>query len=154
MPSVPQPVAEFLKSRRIAVAGVSRTAGVGNAVFRKLRSSGYDVVPVNPNATELEGTRCYLDLRSVPGELDAVVFASHPRFALDTVRQAADRGVKTLWFHRSFGEGSVSEEAVRECRARSIEPIVGGCPLMVCEPVDLAHRCMGWWLRRRGRVPC
>lgn len=153
MPTLPLAVAEFLKCRRIAVAGVSRTAGVGNSVLKKLRASGYDAVPVNPNATELEGTTCYPDLASVPGELDAVVFASHPRFALATVRQAAARGVRRIWFHRSFGEGSVSEEAIRECRALGIEPIVGGCPLMYCEPVDFAHRCMCWWLRRKGRVP-
>lgn len=153
MPTLPRPVAEFLKSRRIAVAGVSRTGGVGNAVLKKLRASGYDVVPINPNASSLEGAACYPDLRSVPGALDAVVFASHPRFATDTVRQGAECGVRFIWFHRSFGEGSVSEEAIRECRARHVEAIVGGCPLMYCEPVDLAHRCMCWWLRRRGRVP-
>jgi len=30
---------------------------------------------------------------------------------------------------------------------------VGGCPLMYCEPVDFAHRCMCALLRWRGRVP-
>ncbi len=153
MSTVPQPVAEFLHSRRIAVAGVSRTNGVGNAVLNKLRASGYSVVPINPNTTEVEGMTCYPDLASVPEAPDAVVFASHPRFASGMVRQCAERGVRRVWFHRSFGEGSVSEEAVRECRALGIEPIVGGCPLMYCEPVDLAHRCMCWWLRRKGRVP-
>jgi len=153
MPTVPQPVVEFLNSRRIAVAGVSRGQGVGNAVLRKLRDSGYDVVPVNPNATELEGSRCYPDLRSVPGALDAVVFASHPRFAPDMVRQCAERGVRRIWFHRSFGEGSVSEAALRACAEAGISPIVGGCPLMYCEPVDVAHRCMRWWLGRQGRIP-
>lgn len=155
MPTIPQTVAEFLKSRRVAVAGVSRTPNAaGNAVFRKLRGAGYDVVPVNPNATELEGVRCYPDLRSVPAPpLDAVVFASHPRFATAAVRDCAALGIRRIWFHRSFGEGSVSEEAIRECRALGVEPIVGGCPLMYCEPVDMFHRGMCWWLRRSGRVP-
>lgn len=153
MPAIPQAVAEFLNSRRIAVAGVSRTAGVGNAVLRKLRDSGYDVVPVNPNASELEGTSCYPNLAAIPGELDAVVFASHPRFAVDMVKQCEERGVRRIWFHRSFGEGSVSDDAVRECRARNIEPIVGGCPLMYCQPVDFFHKCMCWWLGKSGRVP-
>jgi predicted CoA-binding protein len=153
MSTVPSSVAEFLASRRIAVAGVSRTQGVGNAVLRKLRDAGHEVVPINPHATELEGLPCYPDLESVPGELDAVVFASHPRFAAETVRQCAERGVRRIWFHRSFGEGSVADDAVRACRERGIEAIVGGCPLMYCEPVDLFHRCMCWWLRRGGRVP-
>jgi hypothetical protein len=29
---------------------------------------------------------------------------------------------------------------------------IGGCPLMFLQPVDVAHRCMGWWLLRRGRI--
>ena len=33
------------------------------------------------------------------------------------------------------------------------EPGAGGCPLMVYPPVDGAHRCMRWWLSRRGRIP-
>ncbi len=153
MPTLPRSVADFLSSRRIAIAGVSRSQGVGNAIFRKLRDAGHEVVPVNPHAAELEGVPCYPDLRSIPGEIDAVVFASHPRFALDLVHQAGERGVRRIWFHRSFGAGSVSEEAVRECRERGIEPIVGGCPLMYCPPVDLFHRGICWWLRRGGRVP-
>ena len=153
MRTLPPNVADFLPSRRIAVAGVSRTSGVGNSVVKKLRASGYDVVPINPKATELEGSACYPDVASVPGEVDAMVYASHPRFALETVRQCAARGVRRIWFHRSFGEGSVSAEAVEECRASGIEAIVGGCPLMYCEPVDPVHSCMCWWLRRSGRVP-
>ena len=146
-------ITEFLRGRRIAVAGVSRgAASAANPVFRKLRSSGYEVFPVNPNAAEVEGVRCYPDLASVPGELDGVVIATHPDASLDVVRQAVARGVPRVWFHRSFGGGSVSEAAVRECQSRGLPCIVGGCPVMFCEPVDLGHRCMRWWLGRRGRI--
>lgn len=146
-------IAEFLRGRRIAVAGVSRgRESAANPVFRKLRDTGYEVFPVNPNAAEVEGVRCLPDLASVPGDLDGVVIATHPDVALEVVRQAADRKVRRVWFHRSFGRGSVSEPAVAACRSQGIACIVGGCPLMYREPVDLAHRCMRWWLRRRGRI--
>jgi predicted CoA-binding protein len=153
MASTPSAVAAFLAGRRFAVAGVSREPNqAANAIFRKLKASGYDVVPVNPAATEVEGTRCYPDLAAVPGTIDGVVVATPPRVAIDVVRQAADRGVRFVWFHRSFGQGSVSDEAVAACRARGITPIVGGCPLMFCQPVDFGHRCMRWWLGMRGRI--
>jgi hypothetical protein len=61
--------------------------------------------------------------------------------------------VKRVWFHRSFGTGSVSDEAVQACQNLGIDAIVGGCPMMFCEPVDVGHTCMRWWLQRRGRVP-
>ena len=154
MARVPEPVAEFLRGRRFAVAGVSRDpAQPANAVYRKLRDFGREVVPVNPNTSEVEGVRCYPDLGAVAAPIDGIVIATHPKVSLELVRQCAAHGVGHVWFHRSFGEGSVSTEAVQECEARGVKYIVGGCPLMYCEPVDFGHRCMRWWLRRTGRVP-
>jgi uncharacterized protein len=154
MARVPEAVAEFLSGKRLAVAGVSRdTAQPANAIYRKLRAAGYEVFPINPNASEVEGATCYPETASVPGTLDGMVIATHPDVALSVVRQCAERGLHRIWFHRSFGDGSVSPEAVRECEARGIKCIVGGCPLMYCQPIDFGHRCMRWWLRRQGRVP-
>ncbi len=153
MGQTPAAVTTFLAGKRIAVAGVSRQpAQAANAVFRKLKNAGYDVFPVNPNATEVEGVVCYRTLADVPGALDGVVIATTPQASMDVVRQCAERGVKHVWFHRSFGEGSVSDASVRECEAHGIESIVGGCPLMFLEP-DFGHSCMKWWLQRSGRVP-
>lgn len=154
MAKVPEAVEAFLEGRRFAVAGVSRDKGqAANAVFRKLRDAGFETFAVNPNASEVEGVRCYPDVGSLPEPVDGVVIATHPDVASEVVRQCAEHGVGRVWFHRSFGKGSVSEAAVRECEARGLRCIVGGCPLMYCEPIDFGHRCMRWWLARQGRVP-
>jgi predicted CoA-binding protein len=154
MVNTPASVATFLQGRRIAVAGVSRqTNQAANAVFRKLRGSGYEVFPINPNASEVEGVACYRDLAAIPAQLDGVVIATSPAVSADVVRQCSDHGVRRVWFHRSFGQGSVSDEGVQECQRRGIDCNVGGCPLMFCEPVDFGHQCMRWWLQRQGRVP-
>jgi predicted CoA-binding protein len=154
MGEIPHSIADFLHGKRIGVAGVSRDEKQpANAIYRRLKDSGYDVFPINPRATELEGARCYPDVASLPGPIDGIVIATPPDAAVEVVRQCGERGVRRVWFHRSFGQGSVSEEAVRESRERDIAVIVGGCPLMFCEPVDFGHKCMKWWLQRRGRVP-
>jgi len=154
MAPVPEPVAEFLGGQRVAVAGVSRGSGsAANPVYRKLRDSGYEVFPVNPNASQLEGATCYPDLASIPAKLDGVVVATHPDVSIDVVRQAAERGIQRVWLHRSFGQGSVSAAAVEECGRSGIACIVGGCPLMYCEPVDFGHRCIRTMLGWLGRVP-
>jgi len=154
MAKIPDAVAEFLRGKRFAVAGVSRQPGqAANAIFRKLRSSGFEVFPINPKADEVEGARCYPSLLSIPGTLDGLLIATHPNVSAELVRQCGERGVGHIWFHRSFGEGSVSSDALQQCQSRGIKCIVGGCPLMYCEPVDFGHRCMRWWLRRKGRVP-
>jgi uncharacterized protein len=152
--TLPPSVVAFLSGKRIAVAGVSRSGTQpANAIFRKLRDSGFDAIPINPQTDRLEGATCYRDLTAVPGVVDGLMVATHPAVAESLVRQAAARGIQKVWFHRSFGEGSVSEVALRACTELGIHPIVGGCPLMYCDPVDVAHRCMRWWLGRQGRIP-
>jgi predicted CoA-binding protein len=154
MARMPSNVAEFLAGKRFAVAGVSRSpTQAANAVFRKLRGSGFEVFPVNPNTNEVESAPCYPDLGSIPGPIDGVVIATHPDVSVELVRQCAALGISQVWLHRSFGQGSVSPEAIHECRVRGIRCIQGGCPLMYCEPVDLGHRCIRWWLRLGGQVP-
>jgi hypothetical protein len=153
MTRTPESVADFLRGKRLAVAGVSREAhSAANAVYVKLRDAGYEVFPVNPNASEVEGAACYPDLATIPGTLDGVVVATHPSVSASVVRQAAARGVPRVWLHRSF-YGSVSRAAVRECRKAGIACVVGGCPLMYVEPVDAGHawlcKMLGWF----GRVP-
>jgi predicted CoA-binding protein len=153
MARTPALIDDFLSARRIAVAGASRSGkATGNFILKKLRDSGYEAIPVNPAGTPVDGFQSYANLASIPGTVDGLVVATHPRHAAELVRQCADRGIRRVWFHRSFGEGSVSEEAVREGRARGLACIVGGCPLMYCGPVDPFHACFRWWLERRGRI--
>lgn len=154
MAPVPASVAAFLESDRIAVVGVSHEPrDFSRAVYRRLAGNGREVVPVNPHAADIEGVRCYPDLASIPDPVDSVMVVAPPGAVSDIVAQAAQKGASRIWLHRSFGQGSVSDSAQRECATRGIDCIVGGCPLMYCEPVDLGHKCMRWWLSRSGRVP-
>jgi predicted CoA-binding protein len=154
MARVPESVSEFLRGKRFAVAGVSRASvQPANAIYRRLKDCGYEVFAINPNASEVEGVKAYPDLAAIPVTVDGVVIATHPDASVDIVRQCSKQGVSRVWFHRSFGGGSVSAEAIRECEARGLHYIVGGCPLMFCGQVDFAHKCMKWWFQRRGRVP-
>jgi predicted CoA-binding protein len=144
----------FLSSKRIAVAGASRSGDTaGNAVYRKLRSSGYEVFAVNPNAEQIEGDACYADVGSIPGGVEGVVVATHPNASADVVRDCIDAGIKHVWFHRAFGAGSVSDEAVELAESAGLELIPGGCPMMHCEPVDVGHKCIKWILGTFGKLP-
>ena len=154
MAKVSARVTEFLSAGRIAVAGVSRDSKQpANLIYRKLKTAAHEVFSVNPNAAQVEGGPCYPDLRSIPESIEAVVIATHPSVSVQVVRECVDLGIPRLWLHRSFGEGSVSDEAVRACKEGGIDCIVGGCPMMYCEPVDFGHRCMKWLLKLNNRVP-
>lgn len=155
MPTVKEAASQFLANKRIAVTGVSRkAAGHGsNAVYQRLRKRGYQVFAVNPHAEEVEGDRCYHDLASIPGGVEAVVIATRPEHAEGTVRECERLGIKHVWMHRSVDAGSVSPEATAYGRAHGITVIDGGCPLMFGPTADLGHKVMCWFFTRSGKVP-
>jgi predicted CoA-binding protein len=155
MPSVKESAAEFLARKRIAVTGVSRTPqGHGaNVVYTRLRDRGYDVFAVNPRADEVEGDPCYPDLAAIPGGVDAVVIATRPEAAEGTVRECATLGIGHVWMHRSFGGGSVCDDATVYGREHGITVIDGGCPLMFGPTADVAHKVMRFLLAPTHNVP-
>jgi predicted CoA-binding protein len=115
MTAIKDAAAGFLASKRVAVTGVSRRPKdhASNTVYKRLRERGYEVFAVNPNADEVEGDRCYRDLRSISGGVDAVVIGTRPELAEGTMRECAELGVKHVWMHLGPGAGSVSEEGGR-----------------------------------------
>jgi predicted CoA-binding protein len=155
MESIKTAAAEFLTHKRVAVTGVSRQPGShgSNVVYQRLKERGYDVVPVNPNAEEIDGDRCYPDLHAIPGGVEAVVIGTRPERALGTVEECEDLGIKDVWMHRSFGGGSVSDDATRYGREHGMTVIDGGCPLMF-EPVsDPGHKVIRAVCRMNHHMP-
>jgi uncharacterized protein len=152
---IKEAASEFLASKRVAVTGVSRDPkGHGsNVVYQRLRERGYEVFAVNPNADEVEGDRCYRDLRSIPGGVDAVVIATAPAVAEETMRECAELGIARVWMHRGPGAGSVSEAAADYGRQRGIAVIDGGCPCMFGPTADAGHKAMRLILTLTGNVP-
>ncbi|HSJ13026.1 MAG TPA: CoA-binding protein [Longimicrobiales bacterium] len=144
---------EFLTHRRLAVVGLSHDhPNPGNYIYRKLRAAGYEVFPVHPSASTLEGDRGYATLAAIPGGVDGVIITTHPAVSASIVSECAALGIDRVWLHRSVGAGSISAEAVALSESRGIALLDGGCPLMVLEP-DVVHRCMRWVLDARGRLP-
>ena len=131
MSTLKETVTDFLAQKRIAVVGVSRSGdSPANLIYKKLRDTGYQVFPVNPNATEVEGAPCYANVNALPEGIDGVVLATHPQVTEQVVRECTEAGIGCIWMHRSFGQGSVSLEAVDFCRENNITVIPGGCPMM------------------------
>ena len=153
MTTIDEAASAFLRSRRIAVTGVSRTPEThgSNTVYRRLRDRGYQVFAVNPNASVVEGDRAYPNLRAIPDGVEAVVIGTRPEYAEATVRECIDLGIRQVWTHRGPGTGSVSPAATELGRAHGITVIDGGCPLMFGPTADFTHKL----LRRAyaGNVP-
>jgi predicted CoA-binding protein len=150
----PKSVKDFLAQRRIAVAGVSRNSNKwGNVLFRELRKRGYEAYPLNPTATELEGSHCYSSLQQIPRKVDALLIATPARTAKALVQDAVAAGVSRVWFQQGAGRGSDSPEALEYCREHGLQAITGACPMMFLAPVGLPHRIHAWWRLLLGKIP-
>ena len=155
MQKIKDAASEFLAHRRVAVTGVSRSSKDhgANVVYQRLRSRGYEVFAVNPNADEVEGDRCYHDLRSIPGGVEAVVIGTRPEHADQTMHECVDLAIQHVWMHRGPGGGSVSETATAYGREHGISVIDGGCPCMFAPTADRGHKVMRVALTISGNVP-
>jgi predicted CoA-binding protein len=155
MQSIKAAADEFLGHRRVAVTGVSRSPAShgSNVVYQRLKERGYEVFAVNPNADEVEGDPSYPNLAAIPGGVEAVVIATRPDRALDTVKECETLGIDQVWMHRSVGVGSVSKEATDYGRQHGLTVIDGGCPLMFEPVADPGHKMMRWAFTLNGHVP-
>ena len=153
MKPINEAASEFLANKRVAVTGVSRTPKThgSNNVYRRLRERGYEVFAVNPNTDQVEGDRCYPDLKSIPGGVEAVVIGTRPEIGERTMEECAELGIKHVWMHRGPGAGSVSAAATDYGRQHGITVIDGGCPLMFEPTADFGHKIMRFVYA--GKVP-
>jgi len=128
---------ELIDCKQLAVVGVSRSGRkFGNMLFIELKKRGYEVYPVNPQAEEIKGERCYPDLNSLKGQVDGVVINVPPAPALQVVRDAAAAGIHNIWVQ----QGADSEEVVALGEELELNMVSGKCILMYAPPVKSIHR--------------
>jgi predicted CoA-binding protein len=156
-PALETKVNDFLAQKRIAVAGVSRDDSghpSANLIYDRLKSTGHEVFPVNPNMQSFGGDHCYPDVQSIPGGVDGVVIITRPEVTERIARDCVAARVPRVWMHESMVKGSsVSDEAVQYCREHGISVIAGACPMMFGDGVDFGHRCMKWYMDFAGTMP-
>ncbi len=146
-------VQDFLAQKRIAVSGLSRTKDSGaGAIYLKLRSEGYQVFPIHPEADVFHGDQCYPNLSAIPDGVDAVFIMNSPDVTEKIVDEAIGLGIKRVWMHNNALMGSsVSRPAVERCQKANVNVISVGCPMMFLN-ADFFHKGMGWFLKVTGRM--
>lgn len=152
----PQTVAEaiqrFMAQKRIAVVGVSREKReYSRRMFRDLLDRGYNLVPVNPSATEIEDLPCFArlaDLATVPpAALLLLPKAALPQ-ALEECRVA---GVKMVWIPLQGGKGAITDAHASVARDAGMTLIRGFCPYMFMDKTGFLHRLHGY-IEKHGRA--
>ncbi len=145
---------DFLKQKRVAVVGVSHDEkDFTRALFREFGQRGYDVVPVNPNAGEIEGRRCFPRVQEITPPPDGALVLTPSKIAERVVMDCAAAGVKRVWLFRATGKGAASPAAIRYCRANGIQVVPGYCPFMFWRDTQFVHRLHRGLLTVFGAYP-
>lgn len=147
-------IEEFLAQKRIAVVGISREPKhFSVTLFEELCRRGYDVVPVNPNAPQVLGRRCFGRVQDIQPRVDAALLMTSPEVTDAIVKDCAEAGIRRVWMYRAGGKGAVSRRAVEFCRQNGIEVVPGQCPFMFWRDAETGHRLHGFIRKITGRYP-
>jgi predicted CoA-binding protein len=150
MDSALETIEEFLSKRRIAVVGVSRREkDFTRIVAGELRKHGYDLVFVNPRATEIDGAPCFAKLEDISPPVEGALLFTPPAVTEEVVRDCELAGIRLIWMHRGAGHGAVSDKAVRFCKEKGLGVVAGACPLMFLSDAGWIHRAHGFFSRKR-----
>jgi uncharacterized protein len=147
-------VEDFLALKRIAMVGVSRDSkDFSRHLFREMCSRGYDMVPVNWMATEIDDRESFQCLQAVKPAVEGVLIMTPAYETIRVVRDCAETGIQKVWIYRAGGTGAVSEEAIAFCKENAIQVVEGHCPLMFFRGTAFPHRVHGFFLKLTHRYP-
>lgn len=118
---------EILKKyNTIAVVGASpKPERDSNRVAAYLIEHGYNVIPVNPNASEILGKASYPDLRSIPEKVEVVDIFRKPEDVMPIIDEAIEIGAKAIWMQ----EGIINQAAAAKAKAAGLLVTMDKCML-------------------------
>ena len=121
----PSEIREILRMNNVAVVGMSNTEGKSaNFVPKYLMENGYNIIPVNPTATEVLGRKSYPNVSEISEDVDIVdVFRKSedvPPVVDDAIKK---KGIKVIWMQL----GIYNEDAERKAKENGIDVIYNRC---------------------------
>ena len=122
------PIFDILtKYKRIAVVGLSSDPmRPSYGVTEYIQASGYQIVPVNPNETDVLGEPSYARLEDVPQKIEIVNIFRRAEEVPPVVDAAIQVGAKVVWMQL----GIANEAAAEKARAAGLTVVMDACLLI------------------------
>jgi predicted CoA-binding protein len=113
MTNFPDPVTQLLgKSKTIAVVGLSSNPmRPSHEVASYLQRAGYQIIPVNPNESEVLGQKSYARLEDIPVPIDIVDVFRRPDRIPGVADSAIAIGAKCLWLQQGLTHALAAAKA-------------------------------------------
>jgi len=116
-----------VSSPTVAIIGASKDRSkFGNKSVRAHQAAGYQVYPVHPKETDVEGLKCYSSLADLPVKsLDRVSLYLPPPLAVKVLDEIADLEVEEVWLNPG-----VADDAVRMRVQKLGLNVIEGCSIV------------------------
>jgi len=104
----------------VAVIGASKDPSkYGNLSVRAHLEAGYEVFPVHPKETEIEGLKVYRSVAEIPAALNRVSVYLPPQIGMKVVEEIARKGTQELFLN----PGSESDELIAKAKSLGLNVI-------------------------------
>jgi uncharacterized protein len=122
------PIFDILtKYKTIAVVGLSSNpARPSYGATEYMQGSGYQIIPVNPNETDVLGEPSYASLAEVPQKIEIVDIFRRPEEVPPVVEAAIRAGAKVIWMQ----QGIANQAAAERARAAGLTVVMDACILI------------------------
>ena len=119
-------IKQVFRLKKVAVVGMSKHPDkAAHFVPKYLSEQGFDIIPINPNATEILGKKSYQDLSSLEHHIDIVDIFRPSEDVLPFVEDAIKKKPKVIWLQ----EGIHNSEAEELARSNGIMIVFNRCML-------------------------
>jgi predicted CoA-binding protein len=148
-------ITKFLECKRVAFVGVSRdTRHISRALFREFVAKGYDPVPVNPQAAEIEGCKCFGRVSEITPLVEAaLLLTGTPDATDDAVRECNKAEIRNIWIYKNVHDSKEHEQAIDFSRSHGTAIVEGYCPFMFLPHPALFHRVHRFMTKVTGNYP-
>jgi predicted CoA-binding protein len=124
------------KYSTVAIVGLSPDPNrPSHRVAKYLINHGYKVIPVNPDAQEILGTRSYADVSSIPEPIEIVDIFRRSQEVMPIVDEAIKTGAKVVWMQ----EGVINEEAALRAKDAGLLVVMDRCMLKEHKRLNTEH---------------
>ena len=120
-------IRQMLAEHTWAVVGATQNEDkFGYKILMRLRSGGYETYAVNPMYQEIEGAPCYESLKALPVVPACIDMVVSPKRADPFIDEAADLGIKYIWFQ----PGTFDDDVIQYAEKKGLLPVYHHCVLV------------------------
>ena len=110
-----------------AVVGATQNEDkFGYKILMRLRSAGYETYAVNPLYQEIDDTQCYESLKALPVVPECVDRVVSPKRAYPFMDEAAELGIKYIWFQ----PGTFDDDVIKYAENKGLLLVNHHCVLV------------------------